>query len=208
MGKHSATSKKNNDLFKIVKVILIIVFIIGATMGILVYLNNNRKNNEMEEDIADDINTTFIALKKLDKETAKQYIDYDKLISGLDDMLIKANDEELEKSLFKDISWSIESINTEDNKTVVIIENTNKDFKNILTIWMKELITEKNNGKEITNELMLDKLKDFIKNEKNAKTIIKKVVVKKDGKSWKILVNDDFIDLMFPGIDSIAEVLN
>ena len=46
-----------------------------------------------------------------------------------------------------------------------------------------------------------------IDEEKNTKTILKKITISKED-DWKIIVNDDLRDLVFPGIDSVATVLN
>lgn len=162
----------------------------------------------IENEIAQTIDNAFTYLKNQDKENIKRYFEYNTLISGLDDMILEGNNSELEQELFKNISWTIENIEFKGNEAVVIVEMSNKNFKEILTEWMKELINEKSNGYAITNDLILKKLKEITEQEKSTKSVIKKVILEKKENSWKINVNDDFINLIYPGIDSVAEVLN
>jgi hypothetical protein len=64
------------------------------------------------------------------------------------------------------------------------------------------------NGKTITNEVAIEKLQEVLKEEKeDKKTVIKKIILYKEDSNWKVELNDDFINLVFPGIDSINEAL-
>lgn len=133
----------------------------------------------IENEIAQTIDNAFTYLKNQDKENIKRYFEYNTLISGLDDMILEGNNSELEQELFKNISWTIENIEFKGNEAVVIVEMSNKNFKEILTEWMKELINEKSNGYEITNDLILKKLKEITEQEKSTKSVIKKVILEK-----------------------------
>ena len=122
-------------------------------------------------------------------------------------MLIKEEETNIEKELFKDIAWSIENIEVNNDEAIVIIELTNKSFKSILTKWMKDLIADVNNGDQIVEEGAINKLEEIVKNEEDNKVELKKVKLKKHEDTWRIEVNDDLIDLVFPGIDSVTEIL-
>ena len=136
-------------------------------------------------------------------------MDYDKLISSLDEMILEnPEDTELEKELFKNMEWTVESIEVEDNQATLIIEMTNKDFKTILTEWMKKIVKEKESQNIITNELALQRLKEIVSDESiQTKTVLKKVKIGKDEDSWKITVDNDLRDLVFPGIDSVVSAI-
>lgn len=136
-------------------------------------------------------------------------MDYDKLISSLDEMILEnSEDTELEKELFKNMEWTVESIEVEDNQATLIIEMTNKDFKTILTEWMKKIVKEKESQNIITNELALQRLKEIVSDESiQTKTVLKKVKIGKDEDSWKITVDNDLRDLVFPGIDSVVSAI-
>jgi len=205
MGKHSASKEKSN-FGKIIKFILFLIIIAAIILGI-VYIRNLKKDKIQ---VTQNVNSLFESLKELNKEQIEKYVNYKMIVSGLDEMIINEDNEnsELQKELFKDISWSIESVNINGKEAVAIVEMTNKNFKNILTKWMKEIVKEKTEDNEISEKVALEKLKEVLKDETVRKTIIKKIKLEKNEDEWKIEVNDDLIDLIFPGIESVAEFLN
>lgn len=205
-GNHSL--EKEFNFVSVLKIIIILAIIGAIIFGIVMLVMNHINKAKIEEDISTVIDTSFTALKNLDKENVNKYLDYDKLISGLDEMLIKEEDTNIEKELFKDITWSIENIEINNDEAIVIVELTNKSFKNILTKWMKDLIADVNNGNQILEEGAINNLEEIIKKEEDNKVELKKVKLKKYEDTWKIEVNDDFIDLVYPGIDSVTEILN
>lgn len=140
-------------------------------------------------------------------------MDYQKLLGILDKEIL--NEEEIRKvgldiELFKELNWNIEDIKVERNQAVVIVEVTNKDYKEVITQWLKKIIKEQSNGNQLTNELCLEKLKESVTDKKlSTKTIIKKVLLKRDDKAeWKVIVNDDLGSALFPGIESVNSVLS
>ena len=206
-GNHAKEKEFNFiSVLKIILVFAIIGAIVFFAMNVINNMNENTRNKEIVDNV---INTSFNALKNSDKENINKYLDYNKLVAGLDEMLIKEkNNNEFDQELFKNISWSIESCDVKKDEATAIIELTNKNFKNILTKWMKELINEVNNGNEIDEDVSIHKLENIIKNETETKTELKKIKVKMYEDTWKIVVNDDLIDLVFPGIDAITKILN
>ena len=205
-GNHSL--EKEFNFVSALKIIIVLAIIGAIIFGIVMLVMNHISKAKIEEDISKVIDSSFTALKNLDKENVNKYLDYDKLISGLDEMLIKEEDTNIEKELFKDITWSIENIEINNDEAIVIVELTNKSFKNILTKWMKDLIADVNNGNQILEEGAINNLEEIIKKEEDNKVELKKVKLKKYEDTWKIEVNDDFIDLVYPGNDSVTEILN
>ena len=65
---------------------------------------------------------------------------------------------DLEKKLFKNIKWNIENVEIQDNQATIIVEMTNKNFANIITTWIKEILKEKEEGNTISNDLAIQKL--------------------------------------------------
>ena len=122
-------------------------------------------------------------------------------------MILQDDSDEIEKELFKNIEWNIEEIEEQENQVVAIVEVKNKDFKNVITAWMKGLISAKSSGIEITNEYALEKLANEIEEEQSSKSVIKKILLEKDNDIWKIQVNEDLRDLVYPSIDSVISVL-
>ena len=204
MGKHSTGKYAKGRKGKVIAGIAIVLVVISIiTTVVIISLNNNSREIERV------FNETFTALKELDKEKVNKYMDYDKLISSLDEMILEnPEDTELEKELFKNMEWTVESIEVEDNQATLIIEMTNKDFKTILTEWMKKIVKEKESQNIITNELALQRLKEIVSDESiQTKTVLKKVKISKDEDSWKITVDNDLRDLVFPGIDSVVSAI-
>lgn len=204
-GNHSA--KKEFNFISVLKIIIVLAIIGAIAFGIVMLVMNYTNKAKIENEISTVIDTSFTALKNLDKENINKYLDYNTLISGLDEMLIKEEETNIEKELFKDIAWSIENIEVNNDEAIVIIELTNKSFKSILTKWMKDLIADVNNGDQIIEEGAINKLEEIVKQEEDNKVELKKVKLKKHEDTWRIEVNDDLIDLVFPGIDSVTEIL-
>lgn len=203
-GKHSDDPKKRKYKI-IIFIVLLIIIVIG---GIIIEKIVKEINRPKEI-----VNITFTALKEANIDETKKYMDYQKLLGILDKEIL--NEEEIRKvgldiELFKELNWNIEDIKVERNQAVVIVEVTNKDYKEVITQWLKKIIKEQSNGNQLTNELCLEKLKESVTDKKlSTKTIIKKVLLKRDDKAeWKVIVNDDLGSALFPGIESVNSVLS
>lgn len=206
MGKHSSGkyAKKKKINIKMIGILIVIILIITC---IVIFINNHTNSKTEPEKY---IESLFTALKNSNREEASKYIDYEKLISSLDEMLLDQNTTQmtdLEKKLFENLKWNIENVEIQDNQATIIVEMTNKNFANIITTWIKEILKEKEKGTIISNDLAIQKLEEAIDEENSSKTILKKITLNKDD-NWKIVVNDDLRDLIFPGIDSVSTALN
>ena len=205
MGKHSQSrhSSEKKKGKNIVWIVIVLAVVVAVVFGIYALVRNLNSQNDIE----DVINHFFEAIKNADQEAANQYVDYQQLINSLDEMILQDESDEIEKELFRDIEWNIEDIEEQENQVVAIVEVKNKDFKNVITAWMKELVSAKSSGMSITNEYALEKLTEELKQEENLKTVIKKIVLQKENDSWKIQVNEDLRDLVYPSVDSVISVL-
>lgn len=206
MGKHSSGkyAKKKKINIKMIGILIVIILIITC---IVIFINNHTNSKTEPEKY---IESLFTALKNSNREEASKYIDYEKLISSLDEMLLDQNTTQmtdLEKKLFENLKWNIENVEIQDNQATIIVEMKNKNFANIITTWIKEILKEKEKGTIISNDLAIQKLEEAIDEENSSKTILKKITLSKDD-NWKIVVNDDLRDLIFPGIDSVSTALN
>lgn len=199
-SKHSSVEKKSKNI-----VLIVIVLVIVIVLGVGIYALMMKLNNQ--NDIEGVINNFFEAIKNAEQEKANQYVDYQQLINSLDEMILQDESDEIEKELFRNIEWNIEDIEEQGNQTIAIVEVKNKDFKNVITAWMKELVSAKSSGIEITNEYALEKLANEIEEEQSSKSVIKKILLEKDNDIWKIQVNEDLRDLVYPSIDSVISVL-
>lgn len=203
MGRHSSGNytKKSES-----KIIIVLAIVIIAIIGVSAYLYLTNKKNKAPE-IA--INNTFQALKQADEEKVNEYLDYNKLLSSLDEMLVNedAKNEEVEKKLFESIEWNIENIEIDGETATAVVELTNKDFIEVVTAWMKKIVSERNNGAELTDEISLQKLQETLEETDTTKTVIKKISLKKVDEKWEITVDTELTNLVFPGVDSVVSVL-
>lgn len=167
---------------------------------------NNDSRKEQQE-IEKSIENTFNSLKQLNKKKIKKYLDYDKLLNSIDEMIIRQNDKELEKALFTDLSYKIKSINIEKQKAIVNIEVVNKDYKDIYTKWTKEILNQKNKKTKIDEKTAMKILKTIVKKEKQTKKINKEITLNKKNDNWIVEVNTKLRDLVFPGIDIVDSIL-
>lgn len=202
MGKHSINNSNGKNVIKL-KSILFFIIITGLVITLIISINKKKEDFTKQEEI---INQAFSALKTTNINEVNKYTNYNKIISGLDESILNQEEvSEIEKNLFNTMEWSIEKIKEEDNNTVAIIEVTNKDFKMIITEWLQEIVNRKTNGEDISNEVGLKVLENILKNNNyGTQTVIKKVKIDKDS---KIEVNDDLINLLYSGIESVSNAL-
>ena len=202
MGKHSINNSNRKNGIKL-KSILFFIIITGLVIIFIISINKKKDDFTKQEEI---INQAFSALKTTNINEVNKYTNYNKIISGLDESILNQEEvSEIEKNLFNTMEWSIEKIKEEDNNTVAIIEVTNKDFKMIITEWLQEIVNRKTNGEDISNEVGLKVLENILKNNNyGTQTVIKKVKIDKDS---KIEVNDDLINLLYSGIESVSNAL-
>lgn len=99
-------------------------------------------------------------------------------------------------------------INIDGSTAIVNIEITNKDFKKIIEEWMKKMFEEKKGGKEISEEKALNILNEIICKESQLKKVEKEVFLQKGEKNWKLLIDNNLIDGLFPGLDDIESSIN
>lgn len=204
MGKHTL-EKKTNKVLTVAGILIILAIIISIVVFFM------SKNKTPEEKIEKTIDSCFTSLKSSDIEQANKYINYDELVSSFNEIIIENREEEIsniEKELFKSIEWNIENIEIENDKATVVVEVTNKNFKDVITKWMEQLYTKQVSVQNISDEMALKELEDVLINENATKTEIKRITLNQNDENWKIEVNESLRDLMYPGIDIVFTVLN
>ena len=214
-GKRTKTSKRYiADKSNVSKTRIVIVFITILVMVSIIILAITKFNvkNDPKLEIESMINDMFLSLKAGNSNQINKYFDYVMLISSFDPMIVENESDisiNIVNKMFKNITWTIEDIDIDEINAIVIVEVTNINFKVIVTDWMKEIVSVSSNGVVITNDLALEKLHMLLSKESlETKTIIKKVKLNKKDNKWYIELNDDFRDLVYPGIDSVITVLN
>ena len=209
MARHSVknNSKRNKNNHKLLIVIIVFILVL-STISTLYFIFNRKSDNEPENQI----NNLFNALKRNKIQDVNEYVNYDDIIASLDESILdkdnKRKESNLERELFKDLEWKINSIETLDNQVIATVSVTNKDFKNIVTKWLKEIINQDSESNNISEDLMLKKLEEILAIEENKRTSNNLIIFDKIEDEWKIQANDNLIYLIFPGLDTINAVLN
>lgn len=204
MGKHSIKKSKTKTNKGIILVIIIAILII--IFGIIRLIENsvNEKSKFIEQE--EIINNAFSALKNLNKKEIENYLDYATLISGLDESILQEN-VSLEKYLFNSMEWSIENIKEENENIVVVLEVSNKDYRKIITEWLKEIVEVNEENNSISEVESLQILERILQEDNcGTRTVIKKIQLSQQNDKWKIIVNDDLINLLYPGIETVNSV--
>ena len=204
MGKHSIKKSKTKTNKGIILVIIIAILII--ILGIIRLIENsvNEKSKFIEQE--EIINNAFSALKNLNKKEIENYLDYATLISGLDESILQEN-VSLENYLFNSMEWSIENIKEENENIVVVVEVSNKDYKKIITEWLKEIVEVNEENNSISEVESLQILERILQEDNcGTRTVIKKIQLSQQNGNWKIIVNNDLINLLYPGIETVNSV--
>lgn len=188
-------NKKNK--LKLLILLIIILIMIAFFTNMIIYKRN--ANNPVKI-----INNVFSSLKNGNIEQINKYMDYQELISFIDrDITFKNSNEmsDLEKELFKLLEWNINNIQENEDSLIVDIEITNKNFKIIIINWINDIINH-----EGIDEL--ESLRKCVSDENtDIKTVSKKIVLQKEDGKWKIKVNSDLANALFPGLENINEAL-
>lgn len=219
MGRHSETTRKSVDTSKknnIKKISILIICIIVVIIIAVIINNANKKSDKTvevnsytaEDEVSNTLNNAFTSIKESNIDEVQKYVDYTKVIYALDAMVYQNGESNLEKSLFSAISWEIKDVNIEGFSANAVVELTNKDYKEILTKWMKIIVEEDEKGTQMSNDFALNKLYEIIDAEDNMKTITKEIRLEKQDDEWIISVDENFINLIYPGMDSLVEALN
>lgn len=206
-GRKRTTKRKEQRSTKLKSVTISFILLLCIIVGVSISLLASNGKRKVEETA----NNFFIAIKDNNEEEANKYINYGELLCSIDDVFTSRDNKEVtnvEKELFKNIEWKIENIEVEEDTATAVVEVKNKDFKYVITRWMKEIVVSKSVQKEITNELLLQKLEKSLKEETTTKTEIKKITLNKMEEKWKIQVNEELRDLVYPGIDSVITGLS
>lgn len=201
MGKHSEEMKSGKTK------IIIFIFVIFIIIALIIMLFVLKKTPE--EKAIESIVRCFKAIKMSDVDSANKYINYDELVASLDAMIVENRSiSDVEKELFKDINWNIKNIKIEDNKAMAEVEIINKNFENIITEWMKQLYGIRNSEQVISDQIALEKLENILEKETESKSEVQTITLHKEKEDWKIDVNEELRNLMYPGIDKVISVLN
>jgi len=198
-AKNIKKKKKQNDKARLIILGLIIIF------GIFFIINKS-----IESKISNSVVTFTKALSEGKRDIASQYVTEDS-VSFLSFEELPQN-QELMNTFVKYLSVDIKKVKKDGNAAIVKAKISNKDFEKIMIKYMQEVValSISSNDAEITDEELENKLLQYLKEQFDSQEneILTNEVninlVKVDGK-WKIIIDDNLRNGLFPGMLKIIE---
>lgn len=198
-AKNIKKKKKQNDKARIVFLGIIII------LGIFFIINKS-----IESKISNSVVTFTEALSEGKRDIASQYVTEDS-VSFLSFEELPQN-QELMNTFVKYLSIDIKKVKKDGDAATVKAKISNKDFEKIMIKYMQEVValSISSNDTEITDEELENKLLQYLKDQFDSQEneILTNEVninlVKVDGK-WKIIIDDNLRNGLFPGMLKIIE---
>lgn len=198
-AKNIKKKKKQNDKARIVFLGIIII------LGIFFIINKS-----IESKISNSVVTFTEALSEGKRDIASQYVTEDS-VSFLSFEELPQN-QELMNTFVKYLSIDIKKVKKDGDAATVKAKISNKDFEKIMIKYMQEVValSISSNDTEVTDEELENKLLQYLKNQFDSQEneILTNEVninlVKIEGK-WKIIIDDNLRNGLFPGMLKIIE---
>lgn len=205
MGKELRTKSKISNKQKTKntngKKIILVILAIFAVFFI--------SNKIIESNISKSLVLFVEGLTSVNTQNASQYVTED-TVSFLSFEPIPEN-QELMSVFTKYLSVDIINVSKKSDEAIVRAKIKNKDFETILSKYMQKVVesniqnTELKISEEELKGMIISYFKEQFDSSENAiiETKVDVRMIKKDGK-WKIIVDDNFRDALFPGLRNIT----
>ena len=160
------------------------------------------------------INEMLKAMKEGNFEQLEQYVNYKDLANI---SVLGANSEEQmteeeaqkEKLFYESLEWKINKVEIKGEESAAEIQVTNKNFKTIFNNYIKKVIQKAFSGENTSDEEMEQYLLDEFKNESIDKvTTTQTITLKKQDGKWKVKVDDNLRNAVYPGLEETMNELN
>lgn len=198
-AKTKVKKEKKSKKWIIVVVLLVILIILAV---LVLYTSITPR---------DSVNNLFTNLKNGNKFMASLNIDYDNLISVLDSTIVQQNGSEmsnLERECFNELSWKITGESVENNTATVTATVTTKSFRQVLLNWIEKISEVLENQDDISTEQNLQLLEESLTEEDVGTTQTEVTInLERKGFTWKVIINEEFIDAIFPGLNQVLDVM-
>ena len=192
--------KKRGDLARTIAIIIVLCIVIG-----LIYFALPSPARVLEQMLRD--------LKTGNFQQVQQYVDYKELADipalgteeeNTEDGVISEND----KLFYEDLQWSIKNIEKNGNEAKIELEITNKNYKTIFQNYTKKVIQKLFNNESTSEEEMEKYLMEEFKNENiDQITTTQTVTVQKQDGKWKVVVDENLRNAIYPGLTEAIEAL-
>ena len=192
--------KKRGVLARTIAIIIVLCIVIG-----LIYFALPSPARVLEQMLRD--------LKTGNFQQVQQYVDYKELADipalgtdeeNTEDKVISEND----KLFYEDLQWSIKNIEKNGNEAKRELEITNKNYKTIFQNYTKKVIQKLFNNESTSEEEMEKYLMEEFKNENiDQITTTQTVTVQKQDGKWKVVVDENLRNAIYPGLTEAIEAL-
>ena len=181
--------KKTNIALRAIAVVVVLALVVG-----IIYIVLPSPARELQQMLKD--------LKAGNYDKVQQYVDYDKLI---DSSVMSTDNAEQSKLFFEDLEFTVKEVKQEGDTAKITLETTNKDFKSIVQKAVTKLVQKyfSSENAEIENVLIEELQNENVEKVTTTQTI---TVQKQDGK-WKVVVDDNLKNAIFPGLAETLETL-
>ena len=157
------------------------------------------------------VNNLFTNLKNGNKFMASLNINYDDLISILDSTIVFNSGNSmtnLEKECFNDLSWEITGESIENTTATVTATITTKNFRQVLLNWIEKISEVLENQEDIETEQNLQLLEESLMQDNvDTKTNEITINLERKGLTWKVIIDDNFVDAIYPGLNQVLDVM-
>lgn len=194
--KKTTVNKEKNNTNKKSKIpailTVVIVLAIVALLTVLIVTSSDPKKS---------VDGFLTNLKAGDFVKAQEFSTGDSLFKD------QEYSEETQKLLFDKISWKVKKVTAENDKAVVEIELTNKDFSEVLQNYKNKIWKDISSviGKTIDTSRYFE---DELKNENlGTKTITVNIKLQKQDGKWKVVANNELANSLLPGLQESVNAI-
>ena len=157
------------------------------------------------------VNNLLTNLKNGNKFMAGLNIDYDGLVSVLDGTIVANSGNSmsnLEKECFNELSWEITGESVENTKATVTASITTKNFRQVLLNWIEKISKVLETQEDISTEQNLQLLEEsLLQDNVDTRTTDVTINLERKGLAWKVIIDDEFIDAIYPGMTQVLDVM-
>ena len=193
--------KKEKKSKKWLVVVILLIILIALALMVL-YTSITPRSS---------VNNLFTNLKNGNKFMAGLNIDYDELISVLDSTIVTnggSSMSNLEKECFNELSWEITGESVENTQATVTATITTKNYRQILLNWIEKISEVLETQDDISTEQNLQLLEESLVQENvDTRTTDVTINLERKGLTWKVTIDDEFIDAIYPGMTQVLDVM-
>ena len=181
-------------------VIAIIVIAIVILLTVMIAISSTPKKS---------VDGMLSYLKAGEFEKVQEFVDYNQLISSTNTFNTEDLNVDTQKLFFERLEWKVGKVTEENDNATIEVEITNKDFKTIISNYMQEMLKLAFSGQNLSDEQMDNYLIEDLKSEDvQMTTVTGTIQANKQEGEWKIVVDDQLLNVLLPGLQEAIDSLS